>query len=138
MLQPYLVINVTGLVESTKPGSVWEKFDLHLTSTCLLELLAAEYLCKTNISIFISHLCLLVLTCSLKKSWKKKETRIKKGIVEVLQQATISDKNCETRTPSPLIQCWLQVCLLICGVGCLAMLLQACHNIESGGRGDSG
>ena len=51
---------------------------------------------------------------------------------------TISDKNCETRAPSPLIQCWLQVCLLICGLGCLAMLLQAWHNIESGGRGDSG
>ena len=39
--------------------------------------------------------------------------------------ATISDKNCETRTPSPLIQCWLQVCLLISGLGCLAWLLQA-------------
>ena len=53
-------------------------------------------------------------------------------------KATISDKNCETHTPSPLIQCWLKVCLLICGLGCLAMLLQAWHNIESGGKGDSG
>ena len=35
--------------------SVWEKFELHLTSTCLLELLAAEYLRETNISIFIFH-----------------------------------------------------------------------------------
>ena len=34
LLQPYLVINVTGLVEPTEPGSVWEKFELHLTSTC--------------------------------------------------------------------------------------------------------
>ena len=51
---------------------------------------------------------------------------------------TISDKNCKTRTPSPLIQCWLQVCLLISGLGCLAWLLQAWYNIESGGRGDSG
>ena len=50
---------------------------------------------------------------------------------------TISDKNCETRTPSPLIQCWLQVCLLIFDLGCLAWLLQASYNIESGGRGDS-
>ena len=48
---------------------------------------------------------------------------------------TISDKNCDTRTTSPLIQCWLQVCLLICGLGCLAMLLQAWHNVESGRRG---
>ena len=29
---------------------------------------------------------------------------------------TISDKNCETCTPSPLPQCWLQVCLLIPGL----------------------
>ena len=34
--------------------------------------------------------------------------------------ATISDKNCETRTPSLLIQCWLQICLLISGLGRLA------------------
>ena len=52
--------------------------------------------------------------------------------------ATIKDKNCETRTPSPLIQCWLQVCLLISGLDCFAWLLQAWHNIESGGRGNSG
>ena len=52
--------------------------------------------------------------------------------------SAISDTNCETRTPSPLIQCWLQVCLLISGLGCLAWLLQAWYNIESGGRGDSG
>ena len=54
------------------------------------------------------------------------------------RETTISDKNCETRTPSPLIQCWLQVCLLISGLGCLAWLLQAWYNIESGGRGDAG
>ena len=42
----------------------------------------------------------------------------------------------ETRTPSPLIQCWLQIRLLISGF--LTWLLQAWHNIESGGRGDSG
>ena len=51
---------------------------------------------------------------------------------------TISDKNCETRTSSLLIQCWLQVCLLISDLGCLAWLLLAWHKIESGGRGDSG
>ena len=51
---------------------------------------------------------------------------------------TISNKNCETRTPSHLIQCWLQVCQLISGLGRLAWLVQAWHNIESGGRGDSG
>ena len=61
LLQLHLVINVTRLVEPTEPGSVWEKFQLHLTSTCLLELLAAEYLRETNISIFITHLLFFVL-----------------------------------------------------------------------------
>ena len=59
--QPYLVINVTGLVETTEPSSFWEKFELHLTSTCPLELFGAEYICETNISIFISHLWLFAL-----------------------------------------------------------------------------
>ena len=64
MLQPYLVINVTGLVEPTEPSSVWEKFELHLTLSCLLELLAAEYLRQTNISVSISHLWLFIWICS--------------------------------------------------------------------------
>ena len=45
LLQPYLVINLPGMVQ----------FKLNLTSTCLLELLAGEYLREANISIFISH-----------------------------------------------------------------------------------
>ena len=60
-------------------GSVWGKSELHLTSICLLELLAAEYLHETNISIFISHS--LMVTCSLgplKKPSKRKEMIIKK------------------------------------------------------------
>ena len=43
-----LAINESGLVGPTGPGSVWKKF-------------AAEYLCETNISIFISHLLFFVL-----------------------------------------------------------------------------
>ena len=61
LLQTYLVINITGLVEPTEPGSVWEKFKLHLTSICFLELLAAGYLRETNILIFIAHLWLFVI-----------------------------------------------------------------------------
>ena len=61
LLQPYLVINVNVLVEPTEADSFWEKFELHLTSTCLLELLTAEYLRETNISSFISHLWLFLL-----------------------------------------------------------------------------
>ena len=55
-----------------------------------------------------------------------------------IEKPTISDKNCETCTPSPLIQCWLQICLLISGLHGLAWLLHAWHNIESRGKGDSG
>ena len=63
-LQPYLVINVTGLVQPTEPSSVWENIELHLTSTCLLKFLAAEYLREINISIFRSNLWLLVFKIS--------------------------------------------------------------------------
>ena len=77
--------------------------------------------------------------CSLSIDWIKYKYNIGSSNSNRGEKwTTISDKNCETHTPSPLIQCWLQVCLLICGLGCLAMLLQAWHNIESGGRGDSG
>ena len=58
-----------------------------------LELLAAEYLRETNISNFIYHL--LMVTCSLdalKKSSKRKEMRIKKQKVEVLEQTIYSRK----------------------------------------------
>ena len=91
MLQPYLVINVIGWL-----GSVWEKIELHLNSTCLLELLAAEYLREINIYIFIYHS--LMVTCSLdalKKSSKNEEMRIKKEKFEVLRQTIYSRK--ETR-----------------------------------------
>ena len=87
MLQPYLLIHLLG--------SVWEKLYLHLTSTHLLELLAGDYLHETNISIFIIS---LMFTCSidtLKKSSKKKETTIKKEIVEVLQQPSYRKKRTE-------------------------------------------
>ena len=70
-----------------------DKIELHLTSTCFLKLLAAEYLRETNISIFISHS--LIVICSLdafKKSSKRKDMRIKKENVEVLQQTLYSRK----------------------------------------------
>ena len=51
---------------------------------------------------------------------------------------TISRKNCETRTLCPLIQCWLQVCLLIPCHQSLAQLFQTWHTIEPGERGNSG
>ena len=61
LLQLYLVINVTGLVETTEPGSVWEKnLDpsyLHLS----LRVTCADYLRKTNILISISYLLFFVL-----------------------------------------------------------------------------
>ena len=60
-----------------------------------LELLAAEYLRETNVSNFVYHL--LLVTCSLdalKKSSKRKEIRIKKENVEVLQQTIYIKKKC--------------------------------------------
>ena len=61
---------------------LWCSVHAVFTSTCLLELLDAEYLRETNIS--------FTVFCSLdavKKAPNKKETRIKMEIVEVLQQA---------------------------------------------------
>ena len=87
MLKPYLVTHLLG--------SVWEKLYFHLTSTSLLKLLAGDYLYESNISIFIIS---LMFTCSidaLEKSSKKKETTIKKEIVEVLQQPVYRKKGTE-------------------------------------------
>ena len=69
---------------------------LHLSSTCHLELLAAKFLREINLQIFIYHS--LMVTCSLdalKKSSKTKEMRIKKEKVEVLQQTIDSRKETE-------------------------------------------
>ena len=64
--------------------------ELHLTSTYFLELLAAEYLRETNnfYTLFINGYLFNIL----KKSSKKKEMRIKKEKVEVLQQTIYSRK----------------------------------------------
>ena len=51
---------------------------------------------------------------------------------------TISHKNSDTCTSCPLIQRWLQACLVIPDYHCLAQLFQTWHNIEPAGRGDSG
>ena len=69
------------LVEPTLPGSVSEKFQLHITSSCLLELLVSEYLRETNISIFISHLLFSVLQMLRKilRRRKKQEKRWKQS-----------------------------------------------------------
>ena len=75
------------MVEPTEPGSVWENFYFYLTSTCLLEFLAAEYLRETNISIFKSHLFFLFFRCR-EKGFQEERSKDKDGIVEVLQQAS--------------------------------------------------
>ena len=57
-----------------------EKLSYILPPLASLELLAAEDLRESNISNFMYHL--LMVTCSLdalKKSWKRKEMRMKKG-----------------------------------------------------------
>ena len=95
LLQLDLVINVTGLVEQNEQRSNWEEVQLQLTSSCPLELLAAEYLHETNISTFVSQLFTFCSLAALKKSLKKKETRLKKEIVEVLQQGSCRRKRLE-------------------------------------------
>ena len=70
-----------------------EKLSYSLPSLVSLELLAAEYLCETNISNFIYNL--LMVTCSLdalKQSSKRKAMIIKMEKVEVLPQTVYSRK----------------------------------------------
>ena len=88
LLQPYLVTNVTSLVEQSEPGSVCEKIELHLTYTCLLELLATDYLRYQ----FLYLIYGISSLDALRKSLKKKETKIKKEIIEALQQASYRRK----------------------------------------------
>ena len=67
------IINVTRLDQFR------EKLSCILPPLASLELLAAEYLRETNISNCIYHL--LMVTCSLdalKKSWRRKDMRIKR------------------------------------------------------------
>ena len=78
LVQLHLAINVIGLVEPIEPGSVCEKFQLYLTSTWLLELLASEYLRETNISIFISHLLFLFFRCR-EKGFEEERNKNKDG-----------------------------------------------------------
>ena len=65
-----------------------KNFLFYLISTCLLELLAAEYLRETNINFYISFIDFCSLD-AVKKASKKKETRINMEIVEVLQQTSL-------------------------------------------------
>ena len=59
----------------------------YLPPLASLELLAADYLRETNISNSIYHLLMATGSLdALKKSSKKKDTRIKKVKVEALQQ----------------------------------------------------
>ena len=76
MFQPYLVTNETGFS--------WEKFELYLISTGLLELLIVEYIHEIDISFYLS-LMFIYSSAALKNSSKKKETGIEKEIVEVFK-----------------------------------------------------
>ena len=81
--------NVTGLVHFGGKLSSGNT----LSSLTSLELLAAEYFWEANIANFIYNL--LMVSCSLdalKKSSKRKEMRIKKEKIEVLQQTIYSRK----------------------------------------------
>ena len=86
MLQPYLVINVTGLVQFRKKLSSYLHLSLRITSR--------EQ--TISIKLIYQFFILLMVISSLyasKKSSKKKETKIKKEIVEVLQQPIYRKKS---------------------------------------------
>ena len=78
LLQLHLAINIIGLVEPNEPGSVWEKFQLYFTSTCLLELLAAEHLCETKPSVVYLIYCFLFFR-SREKSFEEEINKNKDG-----------------------------------------------------------
>ena len=59
-------------------------------------------------------------------------------IMLLVENPTISDKNCETGTPSCLIQCWLQICLSFVVSTAWYGFFQAWYNIASRKRGNSG
>ena len=61
-----------------------KKFELHLISKCIIELLAAENLCEINISIYYISLIVFCFLDALKKSSKKKEMGIEKEKVRLL------------------------------------------------------
>ena len=68
-------------------GSAGEKFELCITSTYLVEFIAAEYFREIDITSYLSLMFIRTLT-ALKKSSKKKETEIQKEMVEVLKYAS--------------------------------------------------
>ena len=74
----FLVINTTGLVKPIEPGSVCEKFWLHVTYTIFLEFLAGEYLRETNISILYLNYGFLLFRC-LQKAFKEEGNNNKEG-----------------------------------------------------------
>ena len=62
----------------------------------------------------------------------------KKLFLFFLSFEAISCKNSDTYTPFPLIQYWLQVCLVVLAHRCLAQVFKIWHNIEPGRRGHYG
>ena len=75
-----------------------EKLIYILPQRTSLELLATEYLRESNISNFIYHLLIVTGSLdSLKKSSNRKEMRVKKEKVQVLQQTIYSRKEKENK-----------------------------------------
>ena len=68
-------------------GSAEGKFELYLISTYLLEVLVAGSLRGIKINFYLSLMFIYILS-ALKKLSKKKETKIEKGMVQVLKYAS--------------------------------------------------
>ena len=69
-----------------------KKFELDLSSTCLLELFATEFLVKLIYQFLYLIYMVICSLDALKKTSRKKEMRRKRDIVEVLQQASYRRK----------------------------------------------
>ena len=74
-------------------SSVGEKFDFHLISTYLLELLGTEYLRKFNINFYLP-LTFICTLAALKQSSEKQE--IRKEMVEMLKYDSVRKRRAGT------------------------------------------
>ena len=74
-------------------NSVGEKFDFHLISTYLLELLGTEYLRKFNINFYLP-LTFICTLAALKQSSEKQE--IRKEMVEMLKYDSVRKRRAGT------------------------------------------
>ena len=102
-----------------KPCQAWfqKTFSIYSRFFCflLVRFLEIDASQSPKFSLCLSSPLLKIVHFSKKIFWVFKKPFFKMFLL----LETISHKNSETLTPCPLIQCWLQVCLVISGHHCL-------------------